>query len=108
MYIYISYHTYINIFIYVIYLYIIFVYYLKSYERYSYTLHLCYREANKSLYYKLYIRKVACKSTESIFISHPHHYRNLAFCRVSYSLPSVLFRALGKELFAECHAKNPR
>jgi hypothetical protein len=36
------------------------------------------------------------------------HYRNLALCRVSYSLPSVLFRALGKELFAECHAKNPR
>jgi acyl-CoA reductase-like NAD-dependent aldehyde dehydrogenase len=36
------------------------------------------------------------------------HYRNLALCRVPYSLPSVLFRALGKELFAECHAKNPR
>jgi hypothetical protein len=25
-------------------------------------------------------------------------YRNLALCRVSYSLPSVLFWALGKEL----------
>jgi hypothetical protein len=36
------------------------------------------------------------------------HYRNLALCRVPNSLPSVLFRALGKELFAECHAKNPR
>jgi hypothetical protein len=35
------------------------------------------------------------------------HYRNLALCRVPYSLPSVLFRALGKELFAECHAKKP-
>jgi hypothetical protein len=35
------------------------------------------------------------------------HYRNLTLCRVSYSLPSVLFRALGKELFAECHAKKP-
>jgi hypothetical protein len=31
------------------------------------------------------------------------HYRNLTLCRVPYSLPSVLFRALGKELFAECH-----
>jgi hypothetical protein len=37
-----------------------------------------------------------------------YHYRNLALCRVPNSLPSVLFRALGKELFAECHAKNPR
>jgi hypothetical protein len=36
------------------------------------------------------------------------HYRNLALCRVLYSLPNVLFRALGKELFAECHTKNPR
>jgi hypothetical protein len=34
------------------------------------------------------------------------HYRNLALCRVPYSLPSVLFRALGKELFAECHTKT--
>jgi hypothetical protein len=41
-------------------------------------------------------------------LSGDGHYRNLALCRVSYSLPSVLFRALGKELFAECHTKNPR
>jgi hypothetical protein len=45
---------------------------------------------------------------ESAGVGLMSHYRNLALCRVPYSLPSVLFRALGKELFAECHAKNPR
>jgi hypothetical protein len=37
--------------------------------RNSYTLHSCYRETSKKIYYKLYIRKIAYKSTESIFIS---------------------------------------
>jgi hypothetical protein len=36
------------------------------------------------------------------------HYRNLALCRVPYSLPSVLFRALGKEALCRVPRKNPR
>ena len=31
-----------------------------------------------------------------------HHYRKRLSCRVSGALPSVLFRALGKDAFAEC------
>jgi hypothetical protein len=35
------------------------------------------------------------------------HYRNLALCRVPYSLPSVLFRALGKEALWRVPRKKP-
>ena len=31
-----------------------------------------------------------------------HHYRRPALCRVPGGLPSVVFRALGKDAFAEC------
>jgi hypothetical protein len=53
----------------------IFVYYPKSYERDNFILHLCYSEANRRLCYKLYIGKIACKSIESISISHPVNLR---------------------------------
>ena len=52
-----------------------FVYYLKLYERDSYILHLCYRGASRRICYKLYIGKIACKSIESISISHPMNLR---------------------------------
>ncbi len=52
-----------------------FVYYLKLYERDSYILHLCYKEASRRVCYKLYIGKLACKSIESISISHPMNLR---------------------------------
>jgi hypothetical protein len=34
-------------------------------------LYLCYNEVNRRVCYKLYIRKITCKSIESISISHP-------------------------------------
>jgi hypothetical protein len=34
-----------------------------------------------------------------------YHYRNPRLCRVSASLPSVFFRALGKEGFAESRTR---
>ena len=37
----------------------------------------------------------------SIIFKVPH-YRRPALCRVPGGLPSVVFRALGKEAFAEC------
>jgi hypothetical protein len=41
----------------------------------SCTLHLCYREASRRVCYKLYIRKIAYKSIESISNSHPMNLR---------------------------------
>jgi hypothetical protein len=35
------------------------------------------------------------------------HYRNLALCRVPNSLPSVFFRALGKEALCRVPRKKP-
>jgi hypothetical protein len=35
------------------------------------------------------------------------HYRNLALCRVPYSLSSVLFRVLGKEALCRVPRKKP-
>jgi hypothetical protein len=60
----------VSIFIYVIYLYII-----LNHERDSYVLYLCYSEASRRVCYKLYIEKIACKSIESISISHPMNLR---------------------------------
>jgi hypothetical protein len=36
------------------------------------------------------------------------HYRNPLLCRAPEALPSVFFRALGKEAFAESQIKNTR
>jgi hypothetical protein len=34
------------------------------------------------------------------------HYRNLALCRVSRSLSSAIYRALGKTDFVECYTQH--
>jgi hypothetical protein len=34
------------------------------------------------------------------------HYRNPALCQVLGALPSVFCRALGKEVFVECHTRQ--
>jgi hypothetical protein len=43
----------------------------------------------------------------SMHVVVPKHYRNLALCRVSKSLPSVFFRALGKEALCRVPRKKP-
>jgi hypothetical protein len=57
--------------------------------RHSYTLYLCYREASTILCYKLYVRKVACKSIESISIYYSmnlrYAYINFGSCGMSHS-----------------------
>ena len=39
---------------------------------------------------------------ENLSRNHKLHYRRPALCRVPSKLPSVVFRALGKDAFAEC------
>jgi hypothetical protein len=41
----------------------------------NYTLHLCYRKVSRRVCYKFYVKNVACKSIESISISHPMNLR---------------------------------
>jgi hypothetical protein len=35
-----------------------------------------------------------------------NHYWKQALCRVPYDLPSAIYRALGKIIFAECHSRR--